>query len=234
MHYIQDNWKLIVGLAWLLATPNLWAEDAIRSISHGTYELPLVGTAPPGFAQVGELVACSDVEPGQPPQWLLRASIVFDRFDGVCDDLGEVPCEGRLVGIQESCTADGDGNVGAAGLIDAPYDRGARSRVCWDPSGLGQCTAEFEVAAGEGLGSQLTRLLDAPSGRTIGVSVVTGTRSFRVGTRSVRIRSSTARIDTLFEASTPESNCVLPLPFRPRESACGLATIATAISSEDD
>jgi hypothetical protein len=194
-------WKVLSILAVsLLGGKNVLADEVIQSVSHGTYELPLLAFAPPGSGQLGELVTCEDV--AVPPfQLLLRISLTFDRFEGVCDDLGTTPCSGRLTAMQESCTLTGDGNTGQSGRIDAPYVKGLEMRICWDESAAGNCTSEYEVATGEGLGGQNQQLVGAPTAQGISVTETFKGSEFVVDGKEVKIRKATSINHRLFEVS---------------------------------
>lgn len=231
--------KLLSGMTMLLLVSTVaFAGEVVRSVSHGTYELPLL-LNPDGSVnlnpQVGELITCAGLSVPPPGQHLLRVTSIYDRFEGVCDDLGAPPCADRLVIVQESCLETGDGNPGASGLIEAAYNKGAVARICWDPSGAGQCTAEYEVAQSVGIGAQTRNLIGAPTGETIALSRITSSRYFKVDGRSVRISQDTAKSDSLFERHDPQagqSDCILPPPYPRPGDACGVATFSTRVSND--
>jgi len=229
-HHIRFVAVLAIAL---FASKAVLAEDAIQSFSHGSFELPLLPFPPSEGEQIGELVTC----PGfnlmnfAASQHLLRVTSVYDRYEGVCDDLGPVPCAGRLLTIQESCTANDDNEIVAS--IGAGYAKGARTRICWDPSGAGQCTAEYEVATGEGLGSQIQRLVGAPTAQGRSLVKTFGGPPFRVDGQRVRIAPSVAIGNSLFE-NFEGADCILPPPyFRRPEGACGIATAAFSSVDSD-
>ena len=225
----MHSWKVLAILAGsLLASNSILADEPIKFVSHGTYELPLVAFAPPGIGQVGELITCED-ESVPPFQFLLRSNVIFDSFEGVCDDLGSTPCAGRLVAIRETCTGRADGNeTGESGLIDAPYFKGGGIRICWDESATGQCTSEYEVATGETLVGQNQALMGASTGRTISVSKIFKGAAFPVDGSEVKIKELTVISHRTFEIGSgpagDPNNCIVR--FNRTRSACGNATIA--------
>ena len=213
----------------LFASEGVLADEVIRSVSHGTFELPLLLVTPAGERQIGELVTC---EP--PTPLLLRFSTTFDRYERVCDDLGSTPCDGRLVGTTEFCVGTADESQ--SGLIRGAYGNSSRTRICWDPSATGQCSVEYEVATGEAVGSQIQELVDAPSARSIGVARVVSSKPFRVDGRTVKISQATSKFDNLFEtehADPAPFPCFFPEPLRTRPDGCGIVSINTGSAGDD-
>jgi len=231
---VAHHMKLLAILAIaVFASKAVLAEDVIHSFSHGSFELPLLPFPPSEGEQIGELVTCPGFNLMNPAasQHLLRVTSIYDRYEGVCDDLGPVPCAGRLLTIQESCTGNDDTKMVAS--IAVGYAKGAKTRICWDPSGAGQCTAEYEVATGESVGSQIQRSVGAPTaqGRNL-VKTFTGS-PFRVDGQRVRIASSVVVGNSLIE-NAEGANCILPPPyFRRPEGACGIASAAFSSVNSD-
>ena len=219
------NWKVLTILAGSLLASGSILADELKFMSHNTYELPLVGFAAPGSGQVGELVTCED-QAAPPFQFLLRTNLIFDRFEGVCDDLSSTPCAGRLVAVREVCTGRADGNE--AGLIEAVYFAGSQLRICWDESATGQCTSEYEVATGETLGGQNQVLMGASTGRSIRIDEIFKGAAFLVDGNAVKIKEGTLTSHQTFEIGSgpagDPNNCIIRL--NRTRSACGSATTA--------
>ncbi|TDJ24664.1 MAG: hypothetical protein E2O58_05255 [Gammaproteobacteria bacterium] len=60
--------------------------------------------------------ACEIIDCEMAEGVIIRNHFVYDFLDGACDDLGDVPCSGRVTAVGERCTQmQTDGSVGLAG-----------------------------------------------------------------------------------------------------------------------
>jgi hypothetical protein len=145
---------LCTFLAGLLWQGPLWADQHEQPVAghnaNAGQQAPGAawgqGSLSLGFTAEGLFGRC-----GEPPVHFPFAHRVviktfFARFDGVCDDLSDRPCAGRLMQISERCTAD-DVHYQLTETQGVDYLR-ARVRICFDPSAEANCDDVDEVASG--------------------------------------------------------------------------------------
>ena len=206
--------KYIHGLSvagLLLSSPfQIALADDIHSLSHGTLQVVL--------SPLGELVNC---ELSIPPV-LLRIHVTYKYFHGVCDDRGEVPCDGRLTALTEWCSGGADvTSYGDAGSFMSAYGGPFPVRICH--SETGSCTAYDEV--GRATVTRLHALFALPGGTTNqrkeAVSIESG-RPFVLDGQHVRIKAAQVTSDATVETAVgpfgaPE-NCLL--------DGCGVVSTA--------
>ena len=195
--------------------------DSIFSRSYGTAYLILPGA---GGVASGELIECS-APLGEGV--LLRVDIIYAQLQGVCDDRGDQPCDGKMIGIIERCTADttsytaGGLNVGYSGP-DNP------SIICHDPTGSGSCTAVEQVASGASGGFSGTAM-GSGFDLTINTFNIDKGKRFRFEGRKVRL----PKISLIATASVEEqvgpfpANCLFRDPAT-GEGGCGFAVVSVA------
>ena len=186
-------------------------EIGLSSIFHGTTVLDL--------DRQGEIISCEVVE-----GVIIRNHFVYDFLEGVCDDLGDVPCNGRVTAVAERCSQmPSDGFGGEAGNLFGSYGRGdeSRFRMCFDEAGT--CTDVDEIAVSSGR-SQSMGLAGDPNGSSRSVATVRPTRSFTIDGHRVRVPAGTAYTDVTFE--NPQG----PFPANCLIDGCGFAGIGIRVN----
>lgn len=193
----------------------------------------LVGTTrlifpPPGSPiAVGELIQC-DLTPGPGFEGpLVHADIVFAQFQRICDDRGDRPCNGALIGIIELCALDRTPYM--VGTMEVGYGDGNALRICHDPTGGGSCTADEEVATGT-TGGFSRNVAGGATGHSNAVFEIDRGKRFKFDGSRVRVKNSTSITSTSSEqpVGDPPNNCL----FTP--DGCGFAGIGVELRGGDD
>ncbi|MEZ5560010.1 MAG: hypothetical protein R3E86_15875 [Pseudomonadales bacterium] len=102
------------------------------------------------LVQFGDLVDCSQFAP---QSLVLQTRLVFVALPGVCDDLDERPCAGRLVAQLERCSAGGNASLAMGGLAGG-YSRSPVA-ICFEPDAgvAAACNGANAVAEGTWVGA---------------------------------------------------------------------------------
>ena len=159
------------------------------------------------FVLLSALVDCSASTPTRLP---LRTTLTYGAVPGVCDDLGDVPCGGRIVAQMERCV---DANLPlAAGGLAGGYSR-SPIRFCYLEDASTPCDEASVVAegswvgAGRGAATDTTPLEATPLEATAQLKIATA-RPFRIDGREVRIRRGDQQQFFTLERPTQPPGCL--------------------------
>lgn len=186
----------------------------LLNMSHGTYKLVL--------SNHGELLSCES------HQNVIRNEGIYDFLDGICDDNGETPCNGRVTFIIEQCTSadtgdysngdplNGDSLNGEAGLLQGTMSEDRPVRICYDE--FGSCLESDEVARGTSR-NRTINYPNQPMGQSYWSSTITKTKSFHIDGKKARIvrgpQSGSATTEQARGAIGSHRNCLM--------AGCGFA-----------
>lgn len=146
--------------------------------------------------------------------------MIYLFMEGVCDDAGPTPCNGRLRGLLQNCLHPRTG-INVRGSILSITMQG-KFRFCFDDTAMTDCTGTPPAAAvvGEGINRMQGRLLlggRAPM-QASDELILTDAQYFTIDGKEARIRTKLTVYDSALE---PPNKC-----FR---KGCGLA--GTAVSN---
>lgn len=168
-----------------------------------------------GRGCTGDLITCPV------GQALITAKMIYLFMQGVCDDGGPTPCNGRLRGLLENCLDPASG-LNVRGAILSITMRG-KFRFCFDDTAVSDCTGTPPTAAvvGEGVNRMQGRALLGSAGpiQASDELTLTDTQEFTIDGVVTRVRSTLTIYDSLLQ----------PDFFNCGGTGCGLA--GTAVSN---
>ena len=116
----------------------------------------------------GDLVSCTA------PERLVVSRAVYFYLEGVCDDTGATPCDGRYTALLERCRNPFTDQIASPGMRSI-LGRGP-IRACFDDTGAGDCTgavpAGIVIFEGEVVRAHGQTRLGVDSTQTLGMGVV--------------------------------------------------------------
>jgi hypothetical protein len=211
----------VSAVVCLFLSASVAMADGIFSRSYGTFYAILPSA---GDVASGELIECSQ---SLGEGVLLRVDIIYAQLQGVCDDRGDQPCDGKMTGIAERCTTDTTSYT-AGGLSVSYSGPDNPSIICHDPTGSGACTAVEQVASaahGAFFGSAMGGGFDLAKTT---LNIEKGKR-FSFEGRKVRL----PKISLIGTASLEQpigpfpANCLFREPAA-SEGGCGFTTVSVA------
>ncbi len=130
----------------LFAAPGAWADDDGRERNKPRDRMSLYsGMSQTAFGLEGILLNCETEVPDLPTRVLVRA--VYTKLAGVCDDLSDRPCAGRLTRLTERCFFDVMPTFISANALTTYFKE--KVRICYDATAAGNCDDVDVVAKGE-------------------------------------------------------------------------------------
>lgn len=195
-----------------------------QSLSHGDLSILVDNLGIP--VPVTDLVNCSAL----PLPVVLRIRGTFDFYDGICDDSAEPRCDAKLIYRSELCLGEFLAQSELVGRISSDFGR-AKTRICYDQDGDGECLASEKVAGGfvtiQDQGFVIDGEIQAPA-REIAVRTITKSRPFHFNHKRVRIRRNGTLVNILLDLPPgfPET------PITPQTclgDACGFAASGVSI-----
>ncbi len=210
-----------------------WGRSAVgfgirqQSLSHGDFFVLLDEFRRP--IPETDLVNCSAL----PAPVVLRIRGTFDFYDGVCDDSAGPGCGGKLIYRTELCVAEFLAQADISGRIFSDFGR-ARTRICYDQDGDGECAASEKVAAGfvtiQDQGFFINGEVQAPA-REVAVRTITHSRPFRFNHRWVRIRRNGTLVNVLLDLPPGFPDPQVPITSETclGEGACGFAASGVSV-----
>ncbi len=166
-----------------------------QSLSHGDFFVLFDNLGMPVPAT--DLVNCSAL----PVPVVLRVRGTFDFYDGICDDSAGPACDGKLIYRTEFCVAEFLAQGKTVGRIFSDFGR-AKTRICYDFDGDGECLATEKVAEGfvtiQDQGFVIDGAVQAPA-REIAIRTITTSRPFRFNRSVVRIPRNGTLVNVLLD-----------------------------------
>jgi hypothetical protein len=152
---------------------------------------------------VGDVITCPAGEA------LVTAKITYLYMEGVCDDAGPTPCNGRLRGLLQDCLNPGrDLNV-RAGMMSLTMT--GNFRFCFDDTAKGDCTGNPPPGqiVGAGVNRMQSRVL---LGGRVPISssdelIMSDAPTFTIDGKEVRIDTPLTIYDATMQPDTLGSNC---------------------------
>lgn len=216
--------KLLYALTGMLmltsAGPLLaeWPQGPQGIVAHtiGTHTTDLTCA---GTGCRGDLVTCPV------GQGLVTAKITYLFMEGICDDLGPTPCNGRMRGLLENCL-DPRRGLNVRGAILSITMQG-KFRFCFDDTAASDCTGTPPAAAvvGEGFNRMQGRALigvRAPIQASDELTL-TDAQEFIIDGKVVRVRPTLTLYSATLEGDFTANRC--------RRTTCGFAGTAVSGSS---
>ena len=149
-------------------------------------------------------------------------------IEGICDDAGTPPCDGRLTTMDQECL-DTDKGIKTAGPIVSNTSRG-QFRSCFDNMAMSDCTGSSPAAIiiSEGESRAQVRQIkpdtpNVPDGGNVEL-VLEKTTEFIIDGKTRELEFEVIVGDFMLEPDTNMNNC--------GGTGCGVA--ATFVSSDDD
>jgi len=197
--------KLLPPLAavLMLTLPGpLLAEPSRGIVAHtiGTYTKDF-SCARTGCA--GDLVTCPVGE------GLVTAKITYLFMEGVCDDGGPTPCDGRLRGLLENClNPTRDLNV-RGGMMSLTMQ--GKFRFCFDDTAMSDCTGAPPAATvvGEGVNRMQGRVMLGARVPILASDelILTAAPAFTIDGREARIDATLTIYDATMQPDSTANNC---------------------------
>ena len=162
----------------------------------------------PNTGCLGDLVACG------PSEGFFVADVIYTSLEGVCDDAGATPCEGRATGVAEGCfdlrLPPAGNNIHVVGSMLSFTARG-RGRYCFDATGLADCGGSPPIATVIGKSSTVYHFRQTPIGT--GPNQVTAEHTLETRTpftldgKTVQLNIGALQVSQFTAQPNPGDNC---------------------------
>jgi len=205
----------LTGMLMLTSAVPLLAEGPQGIVAH------TIGTHMTDFTCAvtgcrGDLVTCP-VGHG-----LVTAKITYLFMEGICDDLGPTPCNGRMRGVLENCLDPRRGLNVRGGILSITMQ--GKFRFCFDDTAASDCTGTPPAAAvvAEGVNRMQGRALIGVRSPIVASDelILTDAQDFTIDGRQARVRPTLTIYDAMLQGDFTANRC--------RKTTCGFA--GTAVS----